>query len=71
MVDETVVSGIRRLLKTFGVQADAAIIKHMEEHPDVNSLYLRVHLEDLTEYSDAETKPLMLSVDGSIQREEQ
>lgn len=70
MVDESVVSDIRRLLKTFGVQADAAIIQHLEEHPDVNSLHLRVRLEDLTDYFDPQAKPLTLSVEGSIKREE-
>lgn len=71
MVDELVVSDIRRLLKTFGVQADAAIIQHLEENPDVNSFYLRVRLEDLTEYSGPNAKPLTLSVEGNIRREVQ
>jgi len=71
MVYESVVSDIRRLLKTFGVRADAAIIEHLEAHPGVNELNLPVHLEDLTEYSDSSTKPLTFSVDGSIRREEQ
>lgn len=70
MVDESVVSDIRRLLKTFGVQADATIIQHLEAHPNVKALFLRVHLEDLTEYSDSTIKPLEISVEGSIQREE-
>lgn len=71
MVDESVVSDIRRLLKTFGVKADEAIIQHLAAHPNVNALYLRVHLEDLTEYSDSTVKPLELSVEGGIQRQEQ
>jgi len=71
MVDESVVSDIRRLLKTFGVQADAAIIQHLRQHPEVKSLHLRISLEDLTDYPDIQIEPVALIVEGSVTREEQ
>lgn len=66
MVDEYIMSDIRRLLKTFGVKADVAITHHLEQHPDVKSLRLRIRVEDLTEYPDTDTKPLILAVEGTI-----
>jgi len=70
MVDETVVNDIRRLLKTFGVQADAAIIQQLQQHPEIQSLKLRIHLEDLTLYTEPNALPLNLSIEGSIKRED-
>lgn len=70
MVNESVVSDIRRLLKTFGVQADAAIIQHLRQHPEVKSLHLRISLEDLTDYPGPQTKPVTLTIEGSVNREE-
>ncbi len=68
MVDESVLMDIRRLLKTFGVQADTAIIQHLQQHPELNSLHLRIRLEDLTEYSEANAQPLAFEVEGLIKR---
>jgi hypothetical protein len=60
---------IRRLLKTFGIQADEAIVAHLASHPQINSLNLRVILEDLTEYDqDDPVVPLRLQVEDTIQR---
>jgi hypothetical protein len=59
----------RRLLKTFGIQADEAIVAHLASHPQINSLNLRVILEDLTEYDqDDPVVPLRLQVEDTIQR---
>jgi hypothetical protein len=42
---------IRRLLKTFGIQADEAVIAHLARNPGVGPLRLRLVLEDLTDYA--------------------
>ena len=39
---------IRRLLKTFGIQADEAITAHLARHPGEGPLRIRLVLEDLT-----------------------
>lgn len=60
---------IRRLLKTFGIKADEAIIAHLAKHPQVNSLQLRITLEDLTQYDqDDPVVPLRLQIEDTIQR---
>lgn len=41
---------IRRILKTFGIRADEAMIAHLARNPHLNSLQVRVTLEDLTDY---------------------
>jgi len=68
MVDETAVNDIRRLLKTFGVQADTAIMEHLQEHPELQSLHLRILLEDLTEYHSKHVTPLNFTVEGKVHR---
>ena len=60
---------IRRLLKTFGIQADEAIAAHLA-HTGRVGLRIRLVLEDLTDYGDSPPeKPLRLEVEGEIQRE--
>jgi hypothetical protein len=60
---------IRRLLKTFGIQADEAIVEHLAKNSQVNSLHLRITLEDLTQYNqDDPVIPLRLQVEDTIQR---
>lgn len=70
MQDENVQMDIRRLLKTFGAQADSAIIHHLETHPEITSLHLRARLEDITEYPEQGIEPLSFSVEGFINRGE-
>jgi len=68
-MDENGRKDIRRLLKTFGIQADEAIVAHLAGNPQVNKLHLRVTLEDLTEYDhDNPVEPLRLQVEDTIQR---
>ena len=68
-MDENGRKDIRRLLKTFGIQADEAIVAHLANHPQVNALRLRVTLEDLTQYDhDNPVVPLRLQVEDTIQR---
>lgn len=60
---------IRRLLKTFGIKADEAIIAHLAKNPQVNGLQLRITLEDLTQYAhDDPVVPLRLQIEDTIQR---
>lgn len=70
MNDENVQIDIRRLLKTFGVQADSAILHHLQAHPEVASLHLRVSLEDVTQYPGPGIEPLSFTVEGLISRGE-
>ena len=60
---------IRKLLKTFGIQADEAIIAHLARNPDQQSLRIRLLLEDLTDYGDVPPgEPLRLEIEGDIRR---
>ncbi|HZD11011.1 MAG TPA: hypothetical protein VE553_06690 [Candidatus Binatia bacterium] len=49
-MEETTRRDIRRLLKTFGVQADEALSAYLAQNPHVERLRVRVTLEDLTDY---------------------
>lgn len=58
---------IRRLLKTFGIQADEAIMEHLTQQEGMTALQLRVTLEDVTDYGDnPPTKPLRLEIQGEV-----
>ena len=70
MTDENVQKDIRRLLKTFGVQAESAILHHLQQHPGVQNLQLRIRLEDLTPYPDGAEMPLIFSVEGEVRQGE-
>lgn len=60
---------IRRLLKTFGVRADETLVAHLARNPDVDTLRVRVTLEDLTDYGDnPPQEPLHLEVEEEISR---
>jgi hypothetical protein len=68
-MEESSRTDIRRLLKTFGVQADEAIIAHLARNPGVSSLRIRLVLEDLTDYgASPPTEPLRLEIEGEIRR---
>jgi hypothetical protein len=61
---------IRKLLKTFGVKSDQLIQEHLQAHPELEKLHLRMVLVDLSEYGDQEPEPrLHLEVEGDIIRE--
>ena len=67
MENETARDDIRKLLKTFGIQADEAIIRHLERLSGPKKLHLRLALEDRTEYgADAPEVPLTLTIDGDV-----
>ena len=58
---------IRRLLKRFGVQADEAIVRHLERQPGPRPLRLRCTLEDRTDYgAGAPAAALALAVEGEV-----
>lgn len=58
---------IRRLLKTFGIQADEAIMAHLAQQSGVAALQLRVTLEDVTDYGDnPPANTLRLEIQGEV-----
>ena len=60
---------IRKLLKTFGIQADEAMVAHLARNQDLTALQVRLTLEDLTEYGDqTHSAPLHLVLEGEIRR---
>jgi hypothetical protein len=60
---------IRRLLKTFGVKADEAILTHLARTPGQSPIRVRLVLQDLTDYGNAPpTASLKLEVEGEIRR---
>jgi hypothetical protein len=69
MDEETIRHDIRRLLKTFGVQADEAIMRYLEHAPGDFPLRLRITLEDITDYgSNFPIEPLRMVVEDEIRR---
>ena len=61
---------IRRLLKSFGIQADEAILTHLVRNPDAPALRLRITLEDLTDYpSGSPDEPLKVEIEGAIRKQ--
>lgn len=60
---------IRKLLKEFGVKADETVIMYLTRNEGVDSIDVRLTLEDLTDYggSPPQTK-LELSIEGTIRR---
>ncbi len=60
---------IRKLLKTFGINADEAIIAHLARNPECPDLIIRISLEDLTDYgTDLPDKSLGYEIEGTIRR---
>lgn len=60
---------IRRLLKTFGIGADEAILAHLVRTPGSRPLHLRLAVEDLTDYGEAPpAAPLRYEVEGQVRR---
>lgn len=58
---------IRRLLKAFGIQADEEIMAHMAQQLTVESLFLRVTLEDVTDYGEnPPANQLRLEIEGEV-----
>jgi len=68
-MEESSRTDIRRLLKTFGLQADEAILGHLVRNPGDRALRIRLVLEDLTDYGGSvPEEPLHLKIEGEIRR---
>jgi hypothetical protein len=68
-MEESARDQIRSFLKEFGVRADETIVTHLAKNEDVEHLYLRIILEDLTPYDEhVSISPLSLTVEGEILR---
>ncbi len=68
-MEDISLNDIRTLLKTFGIQANDEIVRHLisTRHPD--ALHLRITLDDLTDYGDTPPDtPLHVEVFGDIRR---
>lgn len=60
---------MRALLKTFGLQADEAIMQHVKLAPGEGTLTFRIVLEDITDHGDKKPfKPLYLKIEGEVRR---
>lgn len=60
---------IRRLLKSFGIQADEAIMEFVSRYPGTTPLRVRITLQDMTTYSDVPPgQPLFVEIEGEVQR---
>jgi hypothetical protein len=60
---------IRRILKTFGIRADEAMVAHLARNPQVERLQVRLILEDMTDYGAAPPDhPLTLTVEDTVAR---
>ncbi len=60
---------IRRLLKTFGIAADEAILMHLSRNPGHDPLRIRLTLADLTDYRGSPpAEALNLEIEGDIRR---
>jgi len=59
---------IRRLLKTFGVQAGEVITAYTARYPQGEPLHLQITLECLPE-GGPDTEPLHFRVEGKVRRQ--
>lgn len=60
--------GIRRVLKSFGIQADEALTAYLARHPDVKSLQVRITLESVSNYENGKkAESLHLVVEDTIE----
>ena len=68
-MDDNSRKGIGRLLKTFGIRADEAMVAYLARHPEIDSLQVRITLEDITAYGDGKpAETLQLMVEDTIER---
>lgn len=68
-MEDTSRKDIRRILKTFGIRADEALVAHLARNPEVSELNVRITLEDLTDYGQkAQEGSLSVVVEDSIVR---
>ena len=68
-MDDNTRQDIRSLLKTFGIQADEAIMAFLENAPGEGPLRLRLTLSDVTDYGGSPpAEPLHLEIEGQVRR---
>ncbi len=61
---------IRSMLKTFGIQADEAIIAHLAHNPGTGPLHIHITLENRTDYGgETPDPPLFLEIMGEVRRD--
>lgn len=66
---ETSRDDIRKLLKSFGVQADETLIAHITRNPGSTPLRVRIIMEDVTDYGQSPPdQPLRLEIEGEVKR---
>ena len=67
MMNESNAMNIRWLLKTFGIQADEAVMAYLSQNPNLNTLSIRLTLEDITDYGENEpAERLFVQVEGDL-----
>jgi len=58
---------IRRPLKSFGIQADEAVMDYFSQNTSLTSLTIRLTLEDISDYGTNETaEKLFVQLEGDI-----
>jgi hypothetical protein len=61
---------VRKLLKSFGIAVDEAVIAYLAINPEIRQINLRLTLEDLTDYEGfSPAEPLHFELEGTILRE--
>ena len=66
-MNEPTAMNIRRLLKSFGIQADEAVMKYFSQNASITSLEIRLTLEDISDYGANEpAEKLFVKLEGEI-----
>ncbi len=69
-MEETSRDDIRRILKTFGIQADEALVAHLARNPGSGPLQIRITLEDRMDYGgETPDPPLFLEIKDEVRRD--
>ena len=64
---ETERDAIRRVLKTFGIQADEAMVAHLARIATDQPVKVRLILQDITDYGSSPPRvPLHLEIEGEL-----
>ena len=68
-MDSTSRDDVRKLLKTFGIGADEAIISYLARSQGMKPLRIRLRMEDISEYPDQEPdERLHFEIIGEVRR---
>lgn len=60
---------IRRLLKIFGIQVDNEVSKFLADHPEFETIQIRLTLEDISDYDETPPSDLVaITIEGEIGR---